>query len=135
MAAALAFLSPRAAIAFDIEHLDVFTVLLSLWVLIGALVRSLDPTTPWLAVQLRRVAIWVTGLATTKGVETFDGPAWPSCRGMAHHYRSPGFVLHGGACCRSDQSVPSFIGGGCRRLRCGSGGGVSRTSRRPSTAK
>ena len=96
MAAALAFvLVAAAAIAFGAARgtLDVFTVLLSLWVLVGALIVALRPDNAvgWLFGSAG--VIWVTGLATTEAVATFDGPALTLVSWYGEWFWVAGFVL------------------------------------------
>ena len=59
-----------AAVAFGAAQgtLDVFTAMLTLWVLVGALIVALRPATPSAGSSASAVWIWVTGLATTAAV-------------------------------------------------------------------
>ncbi len=96
MAAALAFvLVAGVAIAFGAARgtLDVFTVLLSLWVLVGALIVALRPDNAvgWLFGSAG--VIWVTGLATSAAVATFDGPALTLVSWYGAWFWVAGFVL------------------------------------------
>lgn len=96
MASALAFvLVAAAAIAFGAARgtLDVFTVLLSLWVLVGALIVALRPENAvgWLFGSAG--VIWVTGLATSAAVDTFDGPALTLVSWYGAWFWVAGFVL------------------------------------------
>ncbi len=96
MAAALAFvLVAVAAIAFGAAKgtLDVFTVLVTLWVLVGALIVALRPgnAVGWLFACAG--VLWVTGLATTAAVATFDGRALTLVAWFGEWFWIAGFVL------------------------------------------
>jgi len=84
-----------ASIAFAAVEgtLDVFTTLLTLWVLVGALIIAVQPRSAvgWLF-GLAGV-LWVTGLATTAAIDTFDGRALTLVSWYGEWFWIAGFVL------------------------------------------
>jgi hypothetical protein len=96
IAAALAMvLVAAAAVAFGAERgtLDVFTVMLTLWVLVGALIVALQPRNAvgWLFGMAG--TLWVTGLATTAAVETLGGATLTLVSWYGEWFWIAGFVL------------------------------------------
>jgi len=73
--------------------LDAFTVMLMLWVIVGALIVALRPRNPvgWLFGVAG--VIWVTGLSTTAAVETLRGRALTLVSWYGEWFWITGFIL------------------------------------------